>query len=49
MKAARIHRYGGNEEVVIEEVAALAPGAGEVQVRVHAAGVNPVDWKIRSG
>ncbi|MBY0369197.1 NADP-dependent oxidoreductase [bacterium] len=49
MKAARIHRYGGNDEVVIDEVAELQPGAGEVLVRVTAAGVNPVDWKIRSG
>jgi NADPH:quinone reductase-like Zn-dependent oxidoreductase len=34
---------------VIEEVPRPEPQAGEVLVRVHAAGVNPVDWKIRRG
>lgn len=49
MKAARIHRYGGNEVVVVEEVEEPKPGPLEVLVRVAAAGVNPVDWKIRDG
>ena len=49
MRAARIHRYGGPEELVVEEAPEPEPGPGEVLVRVHAAGVNPVDWKTRGG
>jgi NADPH2:quinone reductase len=49
MKAIRIHRYGGNEVVRCEEIDAPSAGPGEVIVDVHAAGVNPVDFKIRSG
>ena len=49
MKAARMHRYGGPEVVVVDEVERPVPGLGEVLVRVVAAAVNPVDWKIREG
>ncbi|HLA74733.1 MAG TPA: NADP-dependent oxidoreductase [Gammaproteobacteria bacterium] len=49
MKAVRIHNYGGPEVLVYEDVPRPAPKRGEVLIRVHAAGVNPVDWKIRSG
>jgi len=49
MHAVRIHEYGGPEVVHYEAVARPAPGPGEVLVRVRAAGVNPVDWKIREG
>ena len=48
-KAARIHNYGGAEVVRVENTALPEPQAGELAVRVHAAGVNPVDWKIRAG
>jgi NADPH:quinone reductase-like Zn-dependent oxidoreductase len=34
---------------LLEEIEAPKPGPGEVLVRIHAAGVNPIDWKIRSG
>jgi NADPH:quinone reductase-like Zn-dependent oxidoreductase len=49
MKAALIDKYGGNEVVEVREVPAPAAGEKEVLVRVRAASVNPVDWKIRSG
>lgn len=49
MKAAVIHRFGGPEELKLEEVERPTPGSGEVLVRVHAAGVNPVDYKTRQG
>ncbi|HEX9830383.1 MAG TPA: NADP-dependent oxidoreductase [Thermodesulfobacteriota bacterium] len=50
MKAAQINAYGGGEVVEINEVTQeLTPSAGKVLVQVYAAGVNPVDWKIREG
>ncbi|MFI2286515.1 NADP-dependent oxidoreductase [Streptomyces niveus] len=49
MRAARYHQYGGVETLVVEEVPDPRPGPGEIRVRVAAAGVNPVDWKVRSG
>ena len=49
MKAVRIHRYGGPEVLQCEEAPRPEPQAGEVLVRVHAAGVNPIDWKVREG
>jgi len=49
MKAIRIHRHGGPEVLEYEEAPRPEPGEGEVLVRVRAAGVNPVDWKIREG
>jgi len=49
MKAVRIHEYGGPEVLRYEEAPRPLAGAGEVLIRVHAAGVNPVDWKVRAG
>lgn len=49
MKAMVINEYGDNDVVQIIDVDRPQPGPGEVLVKVHAAGVNPVDWKIRSG
>jgi len=49
MKAVSIYGYGGPEVLVYEDAPRPHPDAGEVLVRVHAAGVNPVDWKIREG
>jgi len=47
MKAVRIHEFGAVDVLTYEEVERPAPHAGEVLVRVHAAGVNPVDIASR--
>jgi alcohol dehydrogenase len=49
VKAARIHNYGGPEAVQVEDISLPEPQAGELLIRIHAAGVNPIDWKIRAG
>src|SRR6478672_2722326 len=49
MKAIRIHSYGGPEVLQYEDAPRPKPRAGEVLIRVHAAGVNPIDWKVREG
>lgn len=49
MHAVRFHEYGPPEVLVVDDVPRPDPGDGEVLVRVHAAGVNPIDWKYRAG
>jgi len=49
MRAVRYHQYGGVETLVVEQVPKPGPGPGEIRIRVAAAGVNPIDWKLRSG
>ena len=49
MKAMRIHRFGGPEVLQLDEVEIGEPGPGEVRVRVAAASLNPVDYKMRQG
>jgi len=48
-KAYGFSEYGGPEVQEVLDVPQPTPGAGEVLVAVRAAGVNPVDWKIRQG
>jgi len=49
MKAIRIHAYGAPELMQLEDAPVPACGAGDLLVRVVAAGINPIDWKVRSG
>jgi NADPH2:quinone reductase len=49
MKAIRVASFGGPEVMKVDEVPDPRAGAGEVLVRVKAAGVNPVDAYMRSG
>jgi NADPH2:quinone reductase len=50
MKAALYDRHGATREVLrVEEVERPEPGPGEVRVKVEFSGVNPTDWKSRSG
>lgn len=49
MRAVRFHEYGPPSVLVVDTVDRPEPQAGEVLVRVHFAGVNPIDWKLRAG
>jgi NADPH:quinone reductase-like Zn-dependent oxidoreductase len=49
MKAVRFHSYGSPEVLVLEDAPRPRAGAGEVLILVHAAAVNPLDWKVRAG
>src|SRR3984893_15921025 len=49
MKAVRIHTYGGPEVLRYEDAPRPVPAAGEVLIKIHAAAVNRVDWKVRAG
>ncbi|MEV5330024.1 NADP-dependent oxidoreductase [Nonomuraea fastidiosa] len=49
MRAVTIKEFGGPEVLTVEDVERPEPLPTEVLVRVHAAGVNPVDWKTRAG
>jgi NADPH2:quinone reductase len=49
MKAILVHEFGGPEVLKLEEVPTPKPGAGQVLVRIQAAGVNPYDTYMRAG
>lgn len=44
-----MHEYGSSEVLRMEQAPVPKPAAGQVRIRIHAAGINPIDWKIRSG
>jgi NADPH:quinone reductase-like Zn-dependent oxidoreductase len=49
MRAVQFSEFGSAEQLQVVEVPVPEPRAGEVRVAVKAAGVNPIDWKIRRG
>ena len=49
MKAVQFSEYGGPEVLRVSDVEEPHAGAGQIRVAVRGAGVNPVDWKVRSG
>jgi NADPH:quinone reductase-like Zn-dependent oxidoreductase len=49
MQAVVLHQTGGPEVLALEQTQAPQPADGEVLVRVHAASVNPIEWKYRRG
>ena len=48
-RIVRPRAYGGSDVLTVQEVDVPTPAAGEVVIRVRAAGVNPLDWKLYSG
>lgn len=49
IQAIRVHNYGELDVLTLEAIAQPEPQPNEVLIRVQAAGVNPLDWKIRAG
>ncbi len=49
MKAVRIHEYGNEDVLIYEDAPVPVIQDDEVLIKVHAASVNPVDWKTREG
>lgn len=49
MRALQYRTYGGPEVLRVDEAPEPHAGPGQVRVRVRAASVNPLDWKLRSG
>ena len=49
MKAIQYSQFGGPEVLELVDLPDPTPGPGQIRVAVRAAGVNPIDWKLRSG
>jgi NADPH:quinone reductase-like Zn-dependent oxidoreductase len=49
MKAVQFSQFGGPDVLDVVELPDPHPDAGQVRIAVRAAGINPIDWKVRSG
>jgi NADPH:quinone reductase-like Zn-dependent oxidoreductase len=49
MKGIQFDQFGGPEVLELVELPDPEPAAGQIRVRVRAAGINPIDWKVRRG
>jgi NADPH:quinone reductase-like Zn-dependent oxidoreductase len=49
VRSLRIHGYGGPEVMRLEQAPRPVPGPGQILVKVRAASINPIDWKMRRG
>ena len=49
MKAIQFSQFGGPDVLELVELPDPHPSPGEIRIAVRAAGINPVDWKVRSG
>lgn len=49
MKAVRYEEFGGPEVLRLTDVELPTPAEGQIRIKVAAVGVNPIDWKFRSG
>ncbi len=49
MKAIQVQKYGHTDQMKLRQVQRPKPGKSQVLVKIHDAGLNPVDWKIREG
>jgi NADPH:quinone reductase-like Zn-dependent oxidoreductase len=49
MRASVLTDYGDVEKLELRDISEPHPGPGELKVRVAAASINPIDWKLRSG
>jgi NADPH:quinone reductase-like Zn-dependent oxidoreductase len=49
MRAIVLNEYGDSSKLAPQDIAEPEPGPGEIKVKVAAAGLNPIDWKLRSG
>jgi len=48
-RTVRLTRFGGSDVLVVESIKVPEPAGNQVLVRVEAASLNPVDWKVRAG
>ena len=49
MKAVQFSQFGGPDVLEVVELPDPHPDAGQVRIAVRAVGINPIDWKVRSG